>query len=640
VTAGHAGTAPLGSAGPPRRADRRRFGAFDAGTPAAVLARVGLTGAELCWLLLALFLGVDVPGRTPTTGLDPGWILGLNLSRPRGLHFGTDLVFTYGPWGFLDVADATNRLQIVLGTIFVLAAMIGYWYALRRALRPLGSGWWMAPIVTGLAVISATLVTSSTLILATAAYVSTVYLVDSPSGRWWRFTPVFLAAVGGLLIQVKFSDGAFTLALAPLVAVFGPAPVRNLVRAAITALVVFLVGWLVLEHSFGGIVSWAIGSLHESSGYVDAMGTEPPDAAWGYVLGLILTVLLLGATIRHEWPQPLPRRIGAVLVAALVLYFGWKEGYIRDGLGHRQTLFIGVFLLLVRFVRPRHYRLGAMIVVIGSLIFCQANPEVFWPRNAAVAWGHAARLVGQPGYQGRILSQAKSDARDEYQIPPSMLAAVGTDPVSIDPISITAAWAYDLNWAPVPIFQNYSAYEPYLDKRNAQALADAPANQVVLRQPRGAIDGRNRDWDPPLYQRELACGYDVVSHDDNWLMFRKATTNRCGAVSPVSTVPAERGQTITVPTVEPNQMLTMSITLDSPNPFVRLGQLIFKDFRHFQIVCNTHTYRVPKAFADGPLMLTVPSATGWPRTFGGGSVCKTITLNMPGTVRFSETAVS
>jgi hypothetical protein len=37
----------------------------------------------------------------PSGGLDQGWEYGLYAAAHDGLHFGTDIVFTYGPLGFL-----------------------------------------------------------------------------------------------------------------------------------------------------------------------------------------------------------------------------------------------------------------------------------------------------------------------------------------------------------------------------------------------------------------------------------------------------------------------------------------------------------------------------------------------------------
>ena len=58
------------------------------------------------WLLLlsvtyVAILSVPAPWASYGTGLDPSWILGLNLAHSQGLVAGRDMVFTYGPLGYL-----------------------------------------------------------------------------------------------------------------------------------------------------------------------------------------------------------------------------------------------------------------------------------------------------------------------------------------------------------------------------------------------------------------------------------------------------------------------------------------------------------------------------------------------------------
>src|SRR5262249_13505152 len=61
------------------------------------IRRLATLGAFLVVGLLC-FPGVYDP---PGVGLDPSWIAGLNLFADRGFRFGQDVIFTYGPVGYL-----------------------------------------------------------------------------------------------------------------------------------------------------------------------------------------------------------------------------------------------------------------------------------------------------------------------------------------------------------------------------------------------------------------------------------------------------------------------------------------------------------------------------------------------------------
>src|SRR3954471_23997888 len=49
-------------------------------------------------LIAAILLSCPWGQRLPASGLDQGWMLGLNWARDLDLHFGSDFLFTYGPW--------------------------------------------------------------------------------------------------------------------------------------------------------------------------------------------------------------------------------------------------------------------------------------------------------------------------------------------------------------------------------------------------------------------------------------------------------------------------------------------------------------------------------------------------------------
>ena len=83
------------------------------------LARVGdgeratgrLAATEIL-AVLAFFitaLSWPFPNRAPTTGLDPSWHIALHLAASMDLRQGVDMVFTYGPLGFLSIPNSVHR---------------------------------------------------------------------------------------------------------------------------------------------------------------------------------------------------------------------------------------------------------------------------------------------------------------------------------------------------------------------------------------------------------------------------------------------------------------------------------------------------------------------------------------------------
>ena len=86
--------------------------------PVAVSLRTSLI-VGLGAALVALPLAVT----TPEVGLDGSWRLGLSLAAQQGLHFGTDVVFSYGPLGFLAEPNLVYPLGVALGIVYGLLIM-------------------------------------------------------------------------------------------------------------------------------------------------------------------------------------------------------------------------------------------------------------------------------------------------------------------------------------------------------------------------------------------------------------------------------------------------------------------------------------------------------------------------------------
>jgi len=91
----------------------------------------------LKWLLI-IYLIPKFIFLFPSLGLDASWIIGLNLAIKENLVWGTDIVFTYGPLGYLltSLPVFTSKVAIFLFYIFIVGNGI---YFIHYFLKSIGN---------------------------------------------------------------------------------------------------------------------------------------------------------------------------------------------------------------------------------------------------------------------------------------------------------------------------------------------------------------------------------------------------------------------------------------------------------------------------------------------------------------------
>lgn len=631
---------PEAVSGTPSSYHRRWLNLFRLRSPAALVTRVRAVPPLSAWLLLATITLSAAIGpaqsASPVAGLDTSWATGLNIARLHRLRFGPQLAFTYGPWGFLDHPEMVSRWNLAAGLLFATVTFGFAWIAFRAALR-VRLGQRVADVAASLLVIVCALnLEPSAMLMAATLLVVLCYLdtgLPVCTGRW---IPAAVASLAALLVQVKLYEGVLLAASAMVAALFGPAPRwRRLLQSVAALVVVSVLGWVLIGQSVGDFPTWLREAFEVASGYSDAISLEGKPNVLLYLLIAALVGLVAGYLVRVGRSRPARVTAGLAVVAVLALYVGFREATGRHGPGHQRAEYLCALPILAWSVaagRRVALRLGVLVVAV-LLVGNSWLP--LYPSEAVDQWGAELQLMVDSQYRAAQVHQVQAVAQRYYALSPQMRAAVTGPPVSVEPWETTLAWAYGLNWRPAPVFQNYVAYTAELDALNAAFLSNAAGDQKILRATgTSSIDGRNRLWDPPRQLLAELCHYQPQLSDSRWMLLAKAA-DRCG---PAQSEPAERvsaGQQLSVPTVVGNALVTMSFVPDNPNLAVRLGRLLDKSFHPLTVTADGTRFRLPRALADGPLVLNLPLSTGWPGGYGGGISYRTVSFSEPGKVSFS-----
>lgn len=572
---------------------------------------------------------------------------GLYMAHAEGLQFGKDVVFTYGPLGFLQDPVLYDQGMWILAFLFQVAVHVAVavsllWSA-RRAL-PLGA----AVIVSYVLLVIGELEAAAVLL----AFIWCFVALDD---RAPKFAVPLVVIGGGVLaaieLQVKANFGIAILGMA-VVAVLGLSNRRrNVPLFAAVAIGTFAVCWLAGGQDLSNIPLFVSRSAQVVSGYSAAMGTDIAAQRWERLAAPFAIALLMGGTAVATWRDPLQRRLASMTLVALFSYMTFKQGFVRQGLGNTPEFFVLMacagIVVASRFPRSRfprfrfHLAALALVLPLGALAVEALPTSSIW--RSLKAEHHVEYLrqdldaLLRPGERRSLAAEARRSLRASYRLDPSILRAMQGRSVHIDPWEISVAWAYGLDWHPLPVIQSYSAYTPQLDRINADALRGADAPQMILRH-RNAIDSaaetsvddRFPGWESPAAMRAMLCDYRVVRTTDRWQLL-EWTGNRCGIPRPIGVTHASTGKGISIPSPPgPRDMVFARIDGIEVDGWEDVRTALYRARPRTAILGAHRTWRLVPATAGDGLTLRASRRVDFPGPFGIAPDSSTISLAVDG----------
>jgi hypothetical protein len=497
--------------------------------------------------------------------IEDAWIQMLHMAFAERLRFGRDIVFTFGPWGFLygGYHPATYLISVV---VWAVLAVVFWWGAWRVATHfftnPLVSWLWLLAVI-GLASIT--------------PYV----LIDTRLTAW----PLLL-----LLLHFSVEEGPFTwtqaivvisLALLSLIknSIFAVAVVTVLIIAADSVFRQRRFPWIVLAFAAGIFFFWVLagqqltwfglflrGASEIVNGYTEAMmmGWRPTDEAdilqfWGVAIAVCA---LVGYVVckQHRLFGLLP-----LLGFTFIVFAAFKQGYVRHDM-HEITatnlLLLAALLWLPAGCCIVCQRSKWLIpVVVLPLIFatplaslsskCYANLGLFSVLGQQLT---AQNLFAPANFFLGFLEDRRHSFRSYNTYASGLRAKEFPDldihgTADVYPISQTIALPLGLTCRPRPIFQSYSAYTPELAEMNAAHLCSERAPDHIFFDV-WTIDGRFASQDDSLSWPELLTRYDITGMAGRYILMKKSVTPRQYQLTPIGETVASFDEAIAVPSMK------------------------------------------------------------------------------------------
>jgi hypothetical protein len=232
------------------------------------------------------------------------------------------------------------------------------------------------------------------------------------------------------------------------------------------------------------------------------------------------------------------------------------------------------------------------------------------------------KLASDPAFRREARDSARTAIGEGYDLSRPLRQAIGGSGVAVEPWEITAAWAYDLDWEPLPVIQDYAVYTPALDRLNATALAgDGPATILrrTLRGPEASVvhnvDDRYPAWDGPAAKLALLCNYREAAVGGEWQVLRKSA-DRCGPDGKLETVTVNSGDRIEVPSAPGRgEIVFARIQGLGPSLTEKLETLAYRRPGAWVSFDGGGRWNMAATTAGDGLILTAPASVDYRRPF-------------------------
>ncbi|MDF1654001.1 MAG: hypothetical protein P1U34_02720 [Coxiellaceae bacterium] len=540
-------------------------------------------GSKYNWLLCVLVLltmvslFIPLPARLPAFALDASWVQSMSYALSKGMLFGQDIIFTYGPYAPVSTkmyAPGFGALMMFGGIYLALA----YSTSIVILMEEVKAGWIIAfcLALVALSFIFDPVYFSLPLVVGLVTLKLAYYEPERlDHNRVLFFVLPLLFSTLGLLPLIKASMMVICGIVCLLSTVVLMLNKKRLLAAMclLSPLVAMPIFWLASGQPIAALPHYIINMQSIISGYSYAMVLT--GGRLTLMLFLLSAALLLRVVVTDSSKSKTERAVLTLLFLAF-FFMSFKEGYVRQD-GHELT--VSTALILASFfmlcISRRRFYITLGIAIFTALLinkhYISGQPRDSMRRIMSVyaaPWQGLTNTIKDPDW----MRKQYQHAMQEMKIKTPLTKVKGTS--DIYSFSQSDLFASGNTWAPRPVIQSYSAYTPKLALINKNHLLHkgAPQNIFFKLQP---IDGRvpsftdGASWSAllSLYQPQKMMG------DFLYLKRRSDAVAKTSQLVTLATKHYRMGESVAVP--HSDKPLYASIDME-PSLFGRLYTFLFR----------------------------------------------------------------
>lgn len=485
-------------------------------------SKSGWLGQIVLYLLLWLSL-IKLP-TPPSTDLDPSWQMVLGQATHLNLQHGRDIVFTYGPLGYIgrsssymgELFGAFMTWQIVTN-LFIAA---GLWLFGRKL-----KGW--------------------------RRFVYYAYLLWFCTAYTDAMHMDFITIFGLMLIRSEYRRPAWIMAIAAGFAIFSLVKFTNLMLCVFTVgilagyyiltrsrahaallagtfVAVFMGGWMACGQALGNLPAFLYYGMQISNGYVGAMGLYESPATLAFGLAATASVVIYAALHLAGSTNRLQAASSVAIVGA-VIFLNWKHGFVRAD-GHVFAHYIMVLLVICAYpaltVDNERWSWAKNLVLGAGAAVCFLGIIQFSPPTALEApslWNgrlldNMRALADLPALHRKLDGELRDAAAAADK--PTIRNFVGRETVDQLGSDQGQIILNRLNYTPRPVVQSYIAFTDALNRLDEAFYRSDRGPRFVIQRYQ-SIDNRLISLDDSLTLKLLFQNYDYVFEEGGLLLWER-----------------------------------------------------------------------------------------------------------------------
>lgn len=497
--------------------------------------------------------------------MDASWNYAINIIHAKGLKFGTDLVFTMGPLGYLTRPDPDYAgMGSVLAFLVLTYALLAY--GVVRCARRLGSG---AALIAASVLITQVLLSQHFPDVWQAAYVS-IFLAAAAGSGLGLWDLALSGVVAGITLLLKVNEGFTACAVFACLVAYSTHRTTGRKTAhvliAMLPVLVLVVGMQAIQGNGLSAFSYLRNALYTLSGFSRA--ASMPGPLWQSALAVLYFALIFAVPAvlgsRSTVLQP------GVLPALILAFTGFKHGMVRQD-GHADMVMVKIALaalfVMIACNTFSHRRVIGVLALFGA--GCTASivaENQTWLYDIAIRRFHPSGIVSSVrrlasfGRNWEVVRAGIHKNLRPLRLDEQFHHIIKGATVDAFPENVDVIRANGWNYLPRPGIQSSSSYVPSLDALNGEYLLHGKPSQYAIFV-WYAIDARHPFFQDPRTLMALLDTYDVVHQDDKALLLGRRTGSRFREPEQIGSTTASWDEPIAVPSVGPDEAVMARVQI-------------------------------------------------------------------------------